>query len=159
MDFHICISASSLKNSANASIGGVGFLLSPHAMKSLNSIEKITSRIIVATFNGNPETTVISCYSPTNTAEEQDAIDFYNDLSSLVRAIPKHNVLILGGDMNAQIGTSQYHKFSFHQISNRNGEHLESFLIENNLITANTRFQKGEVSCGHLHTPMGTKHS
>ena len=157
MDFHICISASSLKNSANASIGGVGFLLSPHAMKSLNSIEKITSRIIVATFNGNPETTVISCYSPTNTAEEQDAIDFYNDLSSLVRAIPKHNVLILGGDMNAQIGTSQYHKFSFHQISNRNGEHLESFLIENNLITANTRFQKRRGKLWTFTYPNGNK--
>ena len=40
------ISASALKNTGNSTIGGVGMLLSPHASKSLNSIEKITSRIL-----------------------------------------------------------------------------------------------------------------
>ena len=46
-------------------------LLSPHATKSLNSIEKITSQIPVATFHGNPEPTLILCYSPTNVAGEK----------------------------------------------------------------------------------------
>ena len=44
------ISASALKSIGNSTIGGVGMLLSPHATKSLNSIEKITSRILVAHF-------------------------------------------------------------------------------------------------------------
>ena len=50
-----------LKNTDNSTIGGVGMILSPHATKSLNSIEKITSRILVATFHGYPEPTLISC--------------------------------------------------------------------------------------------------
>ena len=79
------ISASALKNTGNSTIGGVGMLLSPHATKSLNSIEKITSRILVTTFHGNPEATLISCYSPTNIADEQEVIDFYDDPSSLIR--------------------------------------------------------------------------
>ena len=29
---------------------------------------------------------------------------FYDEISSLVRSIRKHNVLNIGGDMNAQIG-------------------------------------------------------
>ena len=40
------ISASALRNRGNSTIGGVGMLLSPHASKSLSSIEKITSRIL-----------------------------------------------------------------------------------------------------------------
>ena len=50
-----------------------------------------------------PNTIIISCYSPTNVRDETDLIAFYNELFSLVRIIPKHNVLIIGGDMNAQI--------------------------------------------------------
>ena len=59
------ISTSAGKNSVNAVIGGVGMLLSPCTLKSLYSIEKIQPRIIVATFNGNPGTMIISCYNPT----------------------------------------------------------------------------------------------
>ena len=60
--------------------------------------------MMVATFNGNPCATIISCYSPANVGEETDLIAFYNEVSSLVCSIPKHNVLIISGDMNAQIG-------------------------------------------------------
>ena len=55
----------------------------------------------VAIFNDNPGATIISCNSPTNVSEETDLIAFYNEL---VRSIPKHNVLIIGECMNAQIG-------------------------------------------------------
>ena len=64
-----------------------------------------------ALFNGNPSATIISCNSPTNASEEMDIITFYNELYSLVRYIPKHNVLIIGRDMNAQIGKEQKRKF------------------------------------------------
>ena len=50
---------------------------------------------------------IISCYSPTNVSEEMNFIAFYNELSSLVRSILKHNVLIIGGDMNAQISKNR----------------------------------------------------
>ena len=59
---------------------------------------------MVATFNGNPSATIISSYSPTNYSEETDLIDFYNDLCCLFHSIPKHNVLVISGDMNSQIG-------------------------------------------------------
>ena len=89
------ISASAWKNSINSTIGGVGMLLSPQAYKSLNKIEEITPRIIIADFNGNPTTTIISCYSPTNSSD-QDVIDnFYQSLSSVTRQVPKHNFLII----------------------------------------------------------------
>ena len=60
--------------------------------------------MMAATFNVNPKATIISCYSPTNVSEETELVTFYEELSSLVRSIPKHNLLVIGGDMNAQIG-------------------------------------------------------
>ena len=82
---------------------------------------------MVATFNGNPRVTIISCYSPTNVSEETELVAFYNVLSSLVRSIPKHNILVIGRDMNAQIGKNRNHKYSLHNSSNRNGQHLTDF--------------------------------
>ena len=73
-------------------------LLSPGSYEALNSIESISPRLLVATFNGNPKTTITSCYSPTNIHEETDVEKFYLELSSLTRQIPKHNVFILTGD-------------------------------------------------------------
>ena len=133
--------ASAWKNSVNALIGGVGMLIEPRALKSQNSIEKIQPRMMVATFNGDPSTTIIPCYSPTNVSEETDLITFYNVLSSLIHSIPKH-ILIIGGDMNAQIGKNINHKFSLYNSSNRNEEHLRDFMLENILTCHNTKFQK-----------------
>ena len=69
---------------------------------------------MVATFNGNTSATFISCCSPTNVSEETVLIAFYNELSSRVRTIPKNNVLLTGGEMNAQISKKVNHKFSLH---------------------------------------------
>ena len=86
---------------------------------------------MAATFNGNPRATIISCYSPTNVSEETELVTFYEELSSLVRSIPKHNLLVIGGDMNAQSGKNGNNKYSLHNTSNRNGQHLADFMIDN----------------------------
>ena len=99
---------------------------------------------MVATFNGNPRATIISCYSPTNGCEETELATFYDELSSLVRSIPKHNMLVIGGDMNAQIGKNRNNKYSLHNTSNRNGQHLTDLMIENRLACLNTNYQKRE---------------
>ena len=100
--------------------------------------------MMAATFNGNPRATIISCYSPTNVSEETELVTFYDELSSLVRSIPKHNMLVIGGDMNAQIGKNGNNKYSLHNTSNRNGQHLTDFMIENRLTCLNTNYQKRE---------------
>ena len=107
---------------------------------------------MVATFNGNPSATIISCYSPTNINEETDFIDFYNKLSSLVHSIMKHNILVIGGDMNAQIDKNVNHKFSLHNLSDRNGQHLidEHASIQN--------FRKGRKNYGLTSTQIILKH-
>ena len=100
--------------------------------------------MMAATFNGNPKATIISCYSPTNVSEETELGTFYEELSYLVRSIPKHNLLVIGGDMNAKIGKNRNNKYSLHNTSNRNGQHLIDFMIENRLTYLNINFQKRE---------------
>ena len=139
---HVTVSA--WKNSVNAAVEGVGLLVGPRALKTLNSIEKIQPRMMAATFNSNPRATIISCYSPINVSEETELVTFYDELSSLVRSIPKHNMLVIGGDMNAQIGKNGNNKYSLHNTSNRNGQHLTDFMIENRLACLNINYQKRE---------------
>ena len=134
------------KNSVNAIVGGVGILIGPRVLKTLNSIERIQPRMI------------ISCYCPTNIREETELIIFYDELSSLVRSIPKHNVLIIGRDINAQIGKNVNHKFSLHNSSNRNGQHLIDLMTENRLTCLNKTFKRGRGNYGPTHTQTMLKH-
>ena len=136
------VTASSWKNKSNSSIGGIGLLLSPSAIKSLINVEKISPRIITANFNGNPITTVVSCYSSTNVSDEDDVSEFYNNMSSFTRYVPKHNVLIIAGDFNAYLGIDHDNKFAYHTETNRNGYLLDHFIIENGLKSLNNKFQK-----------------
>ena len=133
---------SAWKNSVNTTIGGVGILIGPRALKSLNSIERIQPRMKVATFNGNPRATIISCYSPTNVSEETELIVFSDEVSSLVRSTSKHKVLVIVGDMNRE--KRKKNKYCLHNTSNRNEEHLTDFMIENRLTCFNVNFQKRE---------------
>ena len=113
--------------SAKPAIGGEGMRIGPRTLKSINSLEKMKPTTMVATFNNNPSTTIISCYSSINVS------NFSNDLSALVHSIPKHDVLMIGRDMNAQIGKNINNKFSLYNSSNRIGEHLADFTKENRL--------------------------
>ena len=53
-------------------------------------------------------------------------------------------MLVIGGDMNAQIANNRNNKYSLHNTSNRNGQHLTDFMIENRLACLNTNYQKRE---------------
>ena len=91
------------------------------------SFASFSSWVYDFTCFSNPSAAIISCYDPTNVSEETDLITFYNKLSSLVCSISKYNILIIGGNMNAQIGKNVNHKFSLHNSSNRNGETSNRF--------------------------------
>ena len=90
-------------------------------------------------FSGNPASTIVICYSPHNASPEEEVVEFYNDLSELVDSIPAHNVLFICVDFNAQLGKDDV-LHSFHENTNRNGEHLLNFIESFDLIPANTYF-------------------
>ena len=148
------VTASAWRNSMGASTGRVGVLLSPFASKTMISIEKISDRILQVMFNGNPKTTIIVTYSPTNVTDEDKVVDYFNELSETTKSIPAHNFLIVAGDFNSRIGLDNAN-FAYHELTNRNGELMLEFAQENNLIISNTTFQKKAAKLWTCELPSG----
>ena len=72
------------RNPIGTSQGGVGFILNDQARKSLTKVQIISSRICVLEFQGNPKTTILSCYSPTNVSPQSEVESSYNDLNRFI---------------------------------------------------------------------------
>ena len=154
IDGYHLVTASCSKNAVNASVGGVGLLLSPRAMENLSSIEKISPRVLIAQFEGNPKTTILSCYSPHNSSSNEDIDDFYNTLRSTLENVPAHNFVLLPGDFNAKLGPDDA-QFTFNNETNRNGELLLDLMEEFNLCPANTKFMKRKHQLWTFEYPDG----
>ena len=96
-----------------------------------------------ATLNNNPYTTIFFCNIPIDASDKTDITTFYDLLSSLARYIPKHNVLIISGDMNTQIVKDENNNLGLHNLPNRNDEYLTDFSLENSLLYLNIRLKIG----------------
>ena len=145
------ITSSCTRNAGNSKVGGVGILLSRASYKSLSSIERVSERIMVATFDGNPRTTVVVVYSPTNVSDQENIDTFYNSLDALMSTIPPHNVCLLIGDLNARVKG----QWSYHNATNRNGEKLEELVEEKKLWVAGTKFRKKKGKLWTYRGPNG----
>ncbi|XP_066924271.1 uncharacterized protein [Clytia hemisphaerica] len=144
--------ASAKRNDQGAAIHGVGIAINSKLLPILLSVKKINERIVIATFQGNPKTVIISCYSPHNSLPEEMVSDFYDDLCHIVDMIPPHHMLIIGGDMNARTNN----RFSWHTITDRNGVFLQDFTNQFNLIIGNTSFQKPTAKLWTYRSPTGS---
>lgn len=125
---------------------GVGFMLTKKAKKSLLEWNPISARVISARFDTRfQKTTFIQVYAPTNTADEDDKNDFYNLLQSVVDAVPKRDILIILGDLNAKVGDDRggrEREIGPHGIGqmNENGEMFADFCAINSLVIGGTWF-------------------
>ena len=105
-------------------------------------METISPRIIIASFNRNPAVTIISCYSPTNVSDEENKYEFYNELTAITRSIPKPNILLVDGDMNARIGKRDAIGSVYNDTTNENGQRLLDYMQDCRLQALNTRYIK-----------------
>ena len=150
------VTSSATKNSVNAAVGGVGFLLSAKAFSNLTKIESINERIMIAEFSSNPVLTVVCAYSPHNSAPEEEVEEFYSSLRNLLNDIPNHNFLSVAGDFNAKLAEPDV-RFSFNNTTNRNGNLLVDFLEEYNLFSSNNHFQKCRNQLWTFEYPNGSR--
>ena len=104
------------------------------------------NRMISVCFQGKPfNITVIQVYAPTSNAVEVEVEQFYKDLQEILQIIPKKGVLFIIGDWNAKVGSQEIPevtgKFGL-EVQNETGQSLAEFCQEDELVTANTLFQK-----------------
>ena len=135
----VLITSSAWRNRAGAAVGGIGFAINKNTASALADTKRINERILVANFSGNPATTIIIHYSPTEGSA--DAEEHYNQLADVIKTIPKHNVLFVIGDFNAHLG-KDFALFSYHDTTNSNGNFMIDLCQESDLVVTNTMFQK-----------------
>ena len=130
--------------------GGIGLFIERSITKSLQSVTKVCDRIIIATLDGNPQTTIVAVYAPTNAASDEDKESFYKQLHDVLTPIPVHNIVIVLGDFNARIGRDLHESnprvYAYHQRTNENGKLLRDLIENNNLRPAFTKFQRLSIS-------------
>ncbi|XP_061175584.1 uncharacterized protein LOC133184509 [Saccostrea echinata] len=94
--------------------------------------------------------TVIQCYPPTNTADEETKEDFYTKLQAAVDKAPRRDMKILMGDMNAKIGSDNYGKEFIMGTQalgnmNENGELFTDFCAFNDLVIGGSAYQHKNI--------------
>ena len=90
--------------SARNGQGGVGILFREHFTRIIRNMEAINERILVVTLEGNPKVSVITAYAPHSLYPVQERKEFFEAIYNVISNIPTHNMIIIGGDLNSQIG-------------------------------------------------------
>ena len=69
------------------------------------SHNSVNDRIVTAKLNSKPvPLNIVQVYAPTSDCEEEVAEKFYNDLQSVLDKIPRREMIIVMGNLNAKIG-------------------------------------------------------
>ena len=124
---------------------GVALMLTSSAKRSLIFWRPLGSRLLMARFKGRyVNMSVIVCYAPTNEADDETKDLFYDQLQELKNKCPRHDILIILGDLNAKVGSDNMNYTGVmgpHGVGqmNENGERLVD-------ICCTSRMVKGE-SC------------
>ena len=118
---------------------GVALIVCKEKVKTMIEWEPISERMIRARFNSKySKFTIIQCYAPaTNVAEEQDKDNWCELLQQTVAKVPQHDMLLIIGDVNAEVGadnTDREQTMGIHGCgeANENGGLLIDFCLNKN---------------------------
>ncbi|XP_039433298.1 uncharacterized protein LOC120415756 [Culex pipiens pallens] len=105
---------------------------------------------------------IINVHSPHSGSEDDDKDAFYEQLNWTYNSCPKHDVKIVIGDFNAQVGQEEEFrpvigKFSAHVRTNENGLRLIDFATSKNMAVRSTCFQHNLRDKYTWRSPQGTE--
>lgn len=140
---------------------GVGLLMTRVAERALLDWEPISERIIKARFKTRfKNITVVNVYAPTNDASEEEKLSFYDQLQSVVEKVPKRDVCMVIGDLNAKIGSDNEGMemiMGKHGLGtqNENGLLFAEFCLFNNLCIGGSLFPHKDIHKATWVSPDG----
>ena len=126
---------------------GTGFLLRKKIQKHIISYELHNERLCKVRIKWKYNNiNLINAYAPTEDMTEEIKEQFYDDLQTMVHSVPKSDITIILGDVNAKLGKEPAYekltgKHTLHEETNKNGELLCDFAAANNMIVMSTQFQ------------------
>ena len=140
---------------------GVGLSLSKRIKNSLISYMPISELMLTARLHKHLNISVVVVYAPTKAAFENDKNEFYQQLSSIFDELPRHDLKLLLGDLNAQVtldgglisGVVGGH--SLHSSLNDNGTRLLDFCVTHQLAIGGTLFEHKDIHKGTWRSPNG----
>ncbi|XP_058817611.1 craniofacial development protein 2-like [Topomyia yanbarensis] len=120
---------------------GVGFIVIGKQMKRVIRWKPVSERICVL---------VINIYAPTNDKPDDVKDAFYECLDKTYGECPKHDVKIVIGDTNAQVGREDFFrpiigKESLHSVTNNNGLRLVTFAAARGMAISSTYFARKDI--------------
>jgi endonuclease/exonuclease/phosphatase family metal-dependent hydrolase len=128
-----------------------GFLIMKKILKHIISFELHNECLCKIRVKGKYNNiTLKNAYTHTEDKTEDIKEQFYDDLQSMVDKVPKSDIIIILGDVNAKLGKESAYqkitgKYTLHEETNRNGELLCDFAAANNMIVMSTQFQHKQI--------------
>ena len=103
---------------------------------------------------------LVNVHAPTEAIVEEKKDMFYEELARIMNGIPKYDIKIIIGDLNAKIGNEEIYKsitggHSKHTESNENGKKLIEFATEMKMKIMNTCFQRKNIYKATWVSPYG----
>lgn len=82
--------------------------------------------------NNYANISVVNVYALTEKSSEDEKQEFFDKLEKIYDTIPKHNTIIIVGDLNAKIRKKEYYKevagkYTIHEEMNDNGVRICNF--------------------------------
>ncbi|EDO30030.1 predicted protein, partial [Nematostella vectensis] len=104
--------------------------------------------------------TIIQCYAPTNEADDEAKDDWYKHLTQVISRVPRHDMLLVIGDLNAKVGTDNTNYERAMGVygcgtMNNNGERLADFCLNNDLEIGGTIFPHKNIHKLTWRSPDG----
>lgn len=130
---------------------GVAIILKKGVEKCLMEWKPINNRLIKVRLRGKQvNMSIIQCYAPTNDADDEEKDNFYELLQKEVDSLPRYDLVIVIGDLNAKVGkdnTFYTRTMGKHGcgVMNENGERLADFCTMNNLVIGGTLFPHPDI--------------
>ena len=138
---------------------GTGFIIQKSAMNKILGFEPISDRICKLRVKGKVyNITLINIYTTTEDKGEDIKEQFYEKLQRTQNRVPKHDVTIILGDMNAKVGKENVFsqvvgRCTLHDISNENGEIVANYAISHDMFLISTNFQHKKIHTGTWTAP------